>query len=286
MKTHSVLAALLLSLSLAYGQQQGGGGQPAGGQSTGRSGNTSGQNRQRTTPSTAQQPSSAVNQNEQQPNTPNAPNTPNQVNPNQNPNQNVRDLQPGESRERVLLDTQNRSQQNPQQFGTNNAQNNALNRRGIDPNTQGRFGTTNPAFGTQNPSAIPGANSSTPFGQSRVNADGSVGNNNGGAINAPGGTAAASQTAADQAFNQRLGAALLQTGSTQVYFPLTRSTISVQNVNGVVTLQGNVANQTEQQSIEARVKQMQGVTRVVNQLQLNNAANSAAGSTGKTNIIR
>ena len=89
---------------------------------------------------------------------------------------------------------------------------------------------------------------------------------------------------ADPTFAQRLQAALSRTGSTQVFFPQTRSTVNVMNQNGVVTLQGNVSSLVEKQSIEARVRDMQGVTSINDQLKVMGPSQNGLGSPAQTNI--
>jgi sporulation protein YlmC with PRC-barrel domain len=65
----------------------------------------------------------------------------------------------------------------------------------------------------------------------------------------------------DQALQQRVSDTLRQT-----YTPSNPQAISVTVDNGVVTLRGSVANDTEKKNVEATVKQMSGVRRVNNQL--------------------
>ena len=131
------------------------------------------------------------------------------------------------------------------------------------------FGTTNPPFARTNP-GFAATNIPPRFGPNTppsVAATGVI-NEASGAANpsAVGGTNAAAL--ADQAFTQQLRAALARPGPTQIFFPQTRSTITVMNQGGVVTLQGMAANEGERRSIEARIKNTPGVTSVNNQLQI------------------
>ena len=52
----------------------------------------------------------------------------------------------------------------------------------------------------------------------------------------------------------------------QISMPGSPQTVSVTVQNGIVTLRGTVANDTEKRNIETTVKQMSGVRRVNNQL--------------------
>jgi hypothetical protein len=154
------------------------------------------------------------------------------------------------TRNRVLIDTQNR----PGFGGTN----------------QTTFGTTNRPFGTTN-QIVFGNTNGVPFatnaGPSPIatTTNGSVIFDQSGAARQ---NAVTGLATADQAFAQRLQAALARSGATQVFFPQTRSTIQVLNQNGTVTLQGVVMSEAEKQSIEAKVRAMQGVTAINNQLQV------------------
>lgn len=148
---------------------------------------------------------------------------------------------------------------------------------------QGNFGSANsPAFGTTNSATFGGTNqvafgtTNTPFGgtNSAVVTNGvSPVAGQGSPINEAAG-ATTNQTAqtgagpADQAFALQLRAALAKPGATQIYFPQTRSTVTMMNQNGAVTLQGFVSSEAEKQSIEARIKGAPGVSSVNNQLQV------------------
>jgi osmotically-inducible protein OsmY len=168
------------------------------------------------------------------------------------------------TRERVFVNTQNRpgaGGTNQSTFGVNQP---------FGGTNEPRFGSTNgqvPFSTNVGPAAIAGTNSAT------VNeAAGATANP---ALGTPATPGTASQNAAaDQLFAQRLQAALSRSGATQVYFPQTRSTIQVMNQNGTITLQGIVSSEAERQSIENRVRAMQGVTGINNQLQV--AANPQA----------
>ncbi|MEO7678872.1 MAG: BON domain-containing protein [Verrucomicrobiota bacterium] len=176
---------------------------------------------------------------------------------------------------RVLLPNQNR----PVFGGTN----------------QVTFGTTNRPFGTTNQVAFGGTNGAVPFGTNAgpspiagngtiindasgaaaVNQNGTVlppvsANGVAGIPNANGQHVSDTQTLSngEEVFNQRLRSSLLQTGATRIYFPQTRSTVTVANQKGTVTLSGQVANEAERQQIESRIRKTQGVTTVNNQLQV------------------
>jgi len=125
------------------------------------------------------------------------------------------------------------------------------------------FGTTNPPFARTNPGLA-----TTNFPRFGTTAPPAIAGT--GVINEASGAANPTNTAtlADQSFTQQLRAALARPGATQIFFPQTRSTIVVANQNGVVTLQGIVANEGERRSIEARIKNTPGVTSVDNQLQV------------------
>ncbi len=155
----------------------------------------------------------------------------------------------------------------PGQFG-------GTNQVSFGGTNQVNFGTNNVAFGGTNQTAFGGTNSAVVTnGASPVAGQGRF-------INEPAGANANTNQVgrsginpADQAFSQQLRAALAQTGATQIYFPQTRSTITVMNLNGVVTLKGFVANDGERQSIQARIQNTAGVTSVDNQLQINDGQN-------------
>lgn len=72
----------------------------------------------------------------------------------------------------------------------------------------------------------------------------------------------------DQVFEQRLGAALANPGATMIYFPQTRSNISVQNRDGTVTLTGMVRSEQEKKDIEKRIRTSRGINTVDNQLKV------------------
>ncbi|MEO7299798.1 MAG: BON domain-containing protein [Verrucomicrobiota bacterium] len=159
------------------------------------------------------------------------------------------------TRQRVLAERQNR----PNFGGTN----------------QHTFGTTNRPFGTTNQVTFGNTNAlpfSTTTNRPTGTTDGANNDLNGArGLNGPGTASGLTNQAAgdsDQSFTQGLRTALAKSGSTQIYFPQTRSNITVANQNGVVTLQGTVANAGERQSIEARIKSMGGVTSINNQLQI------------------
>lgn len=140
---------------------------------------------------------------------------------------------------------------------------------------QPRFGGTNQVpFGGTN-RVLPGTNQA--FGGTNVPP--------GGAFNDPAGATAATNqfgragagttnqpgqagNLADQAFTQQMRAVLARPGATRIFFPQTRSTISVQNQNGALTLQGFVTSEEEKRSIEARIQNTPGVTSIDNQLQV------------------
>jgi hypothetical protein len=145
------------------------------------------------------------------------------------------------------------------------------NRAGFGGTNQTTFGTTNRPFGTTNQIVFGSTNGQVPF-STNAGTSGIAASTNGSVIIDQSGAArqnpAAGLTAADQAFVQRLQAALARSGATQVFFPQTRSSIQVINQNGAITLQGVVMSEAEKQSIEAKVRAMQGVTAINNQLQV------------------
>ena len=61
---------------------------------------------------------------------------------------------------------------------------------------------------------------------------------------------------------------LSRPGATQIYFPQTRSTITVMNQNGALVLRGFVTSEEEKQSIESRIQKTPGVVSIDNQLQV------------------
>jgi hypothetical protein len=84
----------------------------------------------------------------------------------------------------------------------------------------------------------------------------------------PGAGTNGTATASEQAFTQRLRAAVTQPGTQQIFSPQNQSLITVINQDGVVTLQGTVKNEGQKRSIEARLKSLGGVTSINNQLQV------------------
>lgn len=161
---------------------------------------------------------------------------------------------------------------------------------GITQPPQSRFRTNpNPRFGGTNQTRFGGTNQVRFGGTNRLNfgsnnvvfGTNAAGATNAGAVNAEqlqvineaagAATNQAAQTGAnvaDQAFALQLRTALAQTGATQIYFPQTRSTVTVMNQGGTVTLQGAVSSEAERESIEARIKNTPGVVSVDNQLQI------------------
>lgn len=161
------------------------------------------------------------------------------------------------------------------------------------------FGTTNRPFGSTNQLRFGGTNRVAPFA-TNAGPSAIVGNTNGTIINDASGAAAnqngiflppvnangaavatngvtgqvnagatnQSLNNTEDVFNQRLRAALLQTGATRIYFPQTRSTVTVANQNGTVMLTGMVTSEAEKQEIEKRIRKTQGVTIVDNQLKV------------------
>lgn len=142
---------------------------------------------------------------------------------------------------------------------------------GFGGTNQVTFGTTNPPFGTPNQTAFQRTNLAPAFGTNQTAFPGAgapINEASGASTNANTGLTNGTANAADQAFAQQLRAALARTGATQIFFPQTRSTVTVMNQNGAVTLRGMVANEGERRSIEARIKNTPGVTSVSNQLQI------------------
>lgn len=240
-KSSLLLASLLLSATIGQAQTQSGGG-ASGGTATGGQSSRSGR------PGGTQQ-APGVNQN-------NSSQAPVDIN-------RTREPRPDE---RILFDNEQ-----PPQFGaTNQVQFGATNRPSVAA-TNPAFGTTNPPFGTRNIPAFGQTN--VPPGAFTTNRAQSPVVGRGGLINEAAGARATNRPgqgtgAGDQVFAQQLRAALSRTGATQIFFPQTRSTVTVVNQNGTVTLRGYVANEEERRNIEARVQGTPGITSVNNQLQL------------------
>lgn len=164
------------------------------------------------------------------------------------------------------------NQPQPNQFGGTN---------------QVRFGTTNQVqFGTTNNQTFLPTNQAQLVGPNRGFA---VGTNiqPGTQLNEAAGAVATNQfqggqagltnqagaNLADQAFALQMRAVLSRPGAAQIFFPQTRSTISVVNQNGALTLQGFVTSDEEKRAIEARIQNSPGVTSIDNQLQVGNGQN-------------
>lgn len=131
------------------------------------------------------------------------------------------------------------------------------------------FGRTNPVFGAQNQgTGLPTNNTPTAGSGTIQEPSGAANPNNPAGSVLPNGAAAA-----DAAFAQQMNAALARGGATRIFFPQTRSTITLVNQNGAVLLTGVVADEAERRNIEARVKNAAGVTSVENQLQIGGAQN-------------
>ena len=169
-------------------------------------------------------------------------------------------------------------------------------RPGFGGTNQVRFGTTNQPFAATNQVAFGGTNRVAPLGTNGpspiagngtiindasgaaanqngiflppANGNGTVAGQNG--VNQNGVTTGTDQNANNtpEVFSQRLTAALAQTGATRIYFPQTRSTVTVANQNGTILLTGLVSSQAEKQEVEARIKKTRGVTIVDNQLKV------------------
>jgi hypothetical protein len=85
-----------------------------------------------------------------------------------------------------------------------------------------------------------------------------------------------SSAATDASFTQRLREALIASGTDEVFSRQNMSGITVSSQNGVVTLRGAVKNEGQKRSIESRLRQMQGVTAVNNQLVVSSTAGEDA----------
>lgn len=162
------------------------------------------------------------------------------------------------------------------QFGATNTGRLVNDPSGANQSDQIRFGSTNTVpFGQPNAGGAAGAaagtglpTNNTPFaGSGTIQEPAGAANPN--APNA--GTALPNSAAADAAFAQQLNTALSRGGATRIFFPQTRSTVTLVNQNGSILLTGMVSSQQERNDIEARVKNASGVSSVNNQLRVGNA---------------
>lgn len=134
---------------------------------------------------------------------------------------------------------------------------------GVNVPPQVPFGTTNQIqFGTNQGVQLPTGNTPS-AGSGAIPTSGAE-------VNQRGAFGATNQVSAanDALFAQQLNTALARGGATKVFFPQTRSTITIVNQNGSIMLQGFVSSEAERQQIEARVKNSAGVTSVNNQLKI------------------
>lgn len=162
------------------------------------------------------------------------------------------------------------------QFGATNTGRLVNEPSGANQPGQIRFGTTNPVpFGRPNGTAAGAAagtslpTNNTPFaGSGTIQEPAGAANPN--AANA--GTALPNAGAADAVFAQQLNTALSRGGATRIFFPQTRSTVTLVNQNGSILLTGVVSSDQERRDIEAKVKNASGVNSVNNQLRVETGA--------------
>lgn len=169
------------------------------------------------------------------------------------------------------------------QFGGTNTGRLINEPSGANPNNppgQVPFGTGQPVpFGAQNQGAVNqrAVNQGTglPTNNTPLAGSGTIQEPSGAANpNNPAGAAVPPNAAsADAMFAQQLKAALSRGGATRIFFPQTRSTVTLVNQNGSILLSGVVASQQEKDEIEAKVKNAAGATSVNNQLQIGNQNN-------------
>jgi hypothetical protein len=134
-----------------------------------------------------------------------------------------------------------------------------------------QFGGTNPVqFAPNQGTGLPTNNTPTAGSGTIQEPSGAANPNNPAGTVLPNGAAAA-----DAAFAQQMNAALARGGATRIFFPQTRSTITLVNQNGSILLTGFVADEAERRNIEARVKNAAGVTSVENRLQIGTGQNRA-----------
>lgn len=265
-----LISCLALSATLAHSQNQTGTGGAArtgsqtGANSSGQAGVQTGQQQ-----SPNQQQQQQFNQQQQQ--------------QNQQPNQ---QQQPPNQQQQVGADGQIIAQPGTAggQISINesgNANVGNTNRLLFGGTNQVRFGGTNTGRFINDPSgATVGTTNQIRFGTNTGNfAPTNINRNGGKDLNGVNQTNQAgdgiqNSATADQIFSQQLNVALSRGGATRIFFPQTRSTITVVNQNGSLVLQGFVASEEERRSIEARVKNSPDVTGVVNQLQIANPQNT------------
>lgn len=172
---------------------------------------------------------------------------------------------------------------NPSQPGVGGQEGTIFNQpAGANQPLPGQFGGTNQVrFGGTNQVGSGGTNR-IQFGGTNVQPGGTVneaagatsatnqGGFSGQIPNQPGLTNQQGGILAEQAFSQQMRAVLSRPGATQIFFPQTRSTVSVMNQNGALVLTGSVTSEEEKQSIESRIQNTPGVVSIDNQLQVGN----------------
>jgi hypothetical protein len=163
------------------------------------------------------------------------------------------------------------------QFGGTNTGRLINEPSGATPPGQVPFGTGQPVpFGAQNQGAINqgtvNQGTGLPTNNTPLAGSGTIQEPSGAANpNNPAGAAIPPNAAnADAMFAQQLKTAISRGGATRIFFPQTRSTVTLVNQNGSILLSGTVASQQEKNEIEAKVKNASGVASVNNQLQIAN----------------
>jgi hypothetical protein len=161
------------------------------------------------------------------------------------------------------------------QFGATNTGRLINEPSGANPPGQVQFGTGRPVpFGAQNQGAV-NQGTGLPTNNTPLAGSGTIQEPSGAANpNNPAGVAVPPNAAnADAIFAQQLKTAISRGGATRIFFPQTRSTVTLVNQNGSILLSGTVASQQEKNEIEAKVKNASGVASVNNQLQIANPNN-------------
>ncbi len=176
---------------------------------------------------------------------------------------------------------------NPSQPGVGGQEGTIFNQRtGANQPQPGQFGGTNQVrFGGTN-QVLSGGTNRILFGGTNVQPGGTVneaagatsatnqaGQFRGSLTNQPGSTNQQDGNLGEQAFSQQMRGVLSRPGATQIFFPQTRSTVSVMNQNGALVLTGSVTSEEEKQSIKSRIQNTPGVISIDNQLQVGNGQN-------------
>ena len=163
----------------------------------------------------------------------------------------------------------------PRTLGTPPLTSSATNRVGssITPTPATVEGATDRESSTTSAGAaasVPSVNSSTSVPDSTATASGvAITDPSGGSTDNPG----------DRSLTQKLRQALTSESSTGVEganVSSPQSDIKIMSRNGMVTLRGNVKNEGQKRSIEARLKNVEGVTSIKNELRVSANEDSAA----------